>query len=171
MNLYDTTIIDEDDALTQVFNHGSSIAHTDFLSDDELFALSHDEIFSIYQFTDSHEDGISHSAHAFGDLRPQLQCEYIVDLVSSGSIGPVIGAGAYRSAHPPTPSTSDSRKPSSHHLDIVPLHRFSNWTLDIANALRLPGAHGEDVVRSICSSDDVIISNLCFDPLTSLTHH
>ncbi|KAL8636658.1 MAG: hypothetical protein Q9228_005971, partial [Teloschistes exilis] len=53
INLYDTTITDEDDALIQVFNHGSSIAHADFLSDHEVFALSHDEIFSIYDLKDS----------------------------------------------------------------------------------------------------------------------
>ncbi|KAI4104899.1 MAG: hypothetical protein L6R37_003023 [Teloschistes peruensis] len=53
VNLYDTTITDEDDALIQVFNHGSSIAHADFLSDHEVFALSHDEIFSIYDLKDS----------------------------------------------------------------------------------------------------------------------
>ncbi|KAL8805172.1 MAG: hypothetical protein Q9200_005538 [Gallowayella weberi] len=97
VNLYDTTISDEDDALTQVFNHGSSIAHAGFLSDHHVFALSHDEIFSIYNFTDSVHNDASKSLQTFGDLRAQLQCEYIVDLVSSRSIGSVFGAGSHRS--------------------------------------------------------------------------
>ncbi|KAL8815471.1 MAG: hypothetical protein Q9223_005383 [Gallowayella weberi] len=112
VNLYDTTISDEDDALTQVFNHGSSIAHAGFLSDHHVFALSHDEIFSIYNFTDSVHNDASKSLQTFGDLRAQLQCEYIVDL------------------------------------------HGSNWTLDTSNALRLPNAHGDEVVRSMCFSKD-----------------
>lgn len=96
VNLYDITIADEDDALIQVFNHGSSIAQADFLSDDEVFALSHDEVFSIYETRD-YLTGDEHDyTHAFGDLRPQLQCEYIADLVSSGLSGPVLGAGSHR---------------------------------------------------------------------------
>ncbi|KAL8945476.1 MAG: hypothetical protein Q9211_000014 [Gyalolechia sp. 1 TL-2023] len=96
LNLYDTTIADEDEALTQVFNHGSSIAHADFLSDDEIFALSHDEVFSIYDTRD-YLSGDEHDfTHAFGDLRPHLQCEYIVGLVGSRSSAPVLGAGSHR---------------------------------------------------------------------------
>ncbi|KAI4284257.1 MAG: hypothetical protein L6R38_001534 [Xanthoria sp. 2 TBL-2021] len=138
VNLYDTTVTDEDDALTQVFNHGSSIAHTGFLSDHEVFALSHDEIFSIYDTNRSDHVEAPTPTYALGDLRPQLQCEYVVDLVSSGSTGPVLGAGSH----------------SLHQLDVVPLRRGSEWTLDTVNTLRLPGAHGEEVVRSLCFSRD-----------------
>ena len=101
VNLYDTTITDEDDALTQVFNHGSSIAHTGFLSDHDVFALSHDEKFSIYDTRDVDQDeDAPKSTHAFGDLRPQLQCEYVVDVVTSNSTEPILGAGSHRSAMP-----------------------------------------------------------------------
>ncbi|KAL8848941.1 MAG: hypothetical protein Q9221_006035 [Calogaya cf. arnoldii] len=137
VNIYNTTVTDEDDALTQVFNHGSSIAHTGFVSDHEVFALSHDEVFSIYDTTGP-DDAEDVPACAMGDLRPHLQCDYVVDLVSSGSTGPVLGAGSH----------------SSHHLDIVPLVHESEWTLDGANTLRLPSAHGEEVVRSFCFSRD-----------------
>lgn len=100
VNLYDITITDEDDALIEVFNHGSSISHAGFLSDNEIYALSHDEIFSIYDTAGFHQDDAHESTHAFGDLRPQLQCEYIVDLVSSASTGFVLAAGSHRSALP-----------------------------------------------------------------------
>ncbi|KAI4237688.1 MAG: hypothetical protein LQ349_001668 [Xanthoria aureola] len=138
VNLYDTTVADEDDALIQVFNHGSSIAHAGFLSDHEVFALSHDEAFSIYESNRSDHVEAPIPAYALGDLRPQLQCEYVVDLVSSESTGTVLGAGSH----------------SLHQLDVVPLHRGSEWGLDTANTLRLPGAHGEEVVRSFCFSRD-----------------
>ncbi|KAL8779439.1 MAG: hypothetical protein Q9194_001447 [Teloschistes cf. exilis] len=97
INLYDTTITDEDDALIQVFNHGSSIAHADFLSDHEVFALSHDEIFSIYDLKDSPGGDTSNPVQHFGDLRPQLHCDYVIDLMSSRSMGPFFGAGCHRS--------------------------------------------------------------------------
>lgn len=138
VNYYDTSIADEDDALIQVFNHGSSIAHANFLSDDEVFAISHDEIFSIYD-TKGHLPGVGHGLPcAFGDLRPQLGCEYVVNLASPGSSKPVIGVGSH----------------STRHLDIVPLRRQPRWTLDRSNNIRLPGAHGEDIVRSLYLNGD-----------------
>ncbi|KAL8631257.1 hypothetical protein Q9189_003021 [Teloschistes chrysophthalmus] len=138
VNLYDTNITDEDDALIQVFNHGSSIAHADFLSDHEVFALSHDEIFSIYDLKDSPGDDTSNAAPHFGDLRPQLHCDYVVDLMSSRSMGPVFGAGSH----------------SGQHVDIVPLRRQTSWSLEVSETIRLPGGHGEEVIRSMCSSHD-----------------
>lgn len=158
VNLYDTTVTDEDDALTQVFNHGSSIAHTGFLSDHEVFALSHDEIFSIYDTNRSDHVEAPTPTYALGDLRPQLQCEYVVDLVSSGSTGPVLGAGSHRFAFINSSSFSGLQQSSLHQLDVVPLRRGSEWTLDTVNTLRLPGAHGEEVVRSLCFSRDVSFS-------------
>ncbi|KAL8729014.1 MAG: hypothetical protein Q9166_005015 [cf. Caloplaca sp. 2 TL-2023] len=108
VNLYNTAITDEDDAVTQVFNHGSSVAHAGFLSDHEVFALSHDEIFSIYDATDSDQ----------GD--------------------------------------------ASNHV--------SNWALDMSDAIRLPDAHGEEVVRSICPSEDVSFSTSKMKPPFLLTY-
>lgn len=96
VNYYNTTIVDENDALVQVFNHGSSIAHADFLSDDKVFAISHDEIFSIYDTKDDMPSVEQDSTHTFGDLRPQLHCEYVVDLANPRSSKPVIGAGSHR---------------------------------------------------------------------------
>ncbi|KAL9600934.1 MAG: hypothetical protein Q9219_002869 [cf. Caloplaca sp. 3 TL-2023] len=120
VNLYDTTITDEDDALIQVFNHGSSIAHAGFLSHQKVYALSHDECLSIYDTGDSHQDDAQNLTQSFGDLRPQLQHEYIVDLVNY----------------------------------LVPLRPQSIWILDKLEAIRLSGAHGEDIVRSVCFGDD-----------------
>ncbi|KAL8709668.1 MAG: hypothetical protein Q9220_005608 [cf. Caloplaca sp. 1 TL-2023] len=136
VNVYDTTIADEDDALLQVFNHGSSIAHTGFLSDDEIFALSHDEIFTIYPIDQPEDDDTFSAMHAFGDLRPQLHCEYVADLVSSQSAAYAFGAGSH----------------SAHSFDIIPLHQSPRWVADRSNAIRLVNAHGDDIVRSICFS-------------------
>ncbi|KAL8757838.1 MAG: hypothetical protein Q9199_001909 [Rusavskia elegans] len=124
------------------------------MSDHEVFALSHDEIFSIYDTNRSDHVEVPTPAYALGDLRPQLQCEYVVDLVSSGSTGTVLGAGSHRFAFINSSSFSGLQQSSLHQLDVVPLRRGSEWTLDTANTLRLPGAHGEEVVRSLCFSRD-----------------
>ncbi|KAL8658567.1 MAG: hypothetical protein Q9226_000901 [Calogaya cf. arnoldii] len=100
VNIYNITVTDEDDALAQVFNHGSSIAHTGFISDHEVFALSHDEVFSIYDTTGSDDAEIVPASQGQQDL----------------------------------------------YLGLV--------LTDVANTLRLPSAHGEEVVRSFCFSKD-----------------
>ena len=39
---------------------------------------------------------------------------------------------------------------SKQHLDLVPLRHTSEWSLDLQNGIRLPTAHGEEIVRSMC---------------------
>ena len=94
VNIYDTAISDEDDAIVQITNHGSSIGHTGFLSNSEFFALSHDEIFSVYPLNESDERD-DQAPTVFGDVRPILDCEYVVDVISApGEV--IIGAGTHR---------------------------------------------------------------------------
>ena len=94
VNLYDTAISDEDDALYQVMNHGASISHTGFLSETEIFALSHDETLSIYHITEPDEDTLEIHPIVFGDVRPRLKCEYVVDLISTSGQA-VLGVGTH----------------------------------------------------------------------------
>ena len=97
VNIYDTAISDEDDALVQVQNHGSSINHAGFLSDSDFFALSHDETFSVYHLNEPENSTNEPSQTAFGDLRPTLDCEYVVDVIPSRSSGveAIVGAGSH----------------------------------------------------------------------------
>ncbi|KAI4095143.1 MAG: hypothetical protein LQ344_001794 [Seirophora lacunosa] len=155
INIYDTTITDEDDALTQVLNHGSSIAHAGFLSDHEVYGLSHDEIFCIFDTNDIPQGEAYESGHAFGDLRPQLHCEYLVDLVRSDSTAPVFGAGSHRSACSMLGTFPGLLNLSARYLDLISLERLPRWSFNTPNAVRLPGAHGEEIVRSMCFSGDV----------------
>lgn len=93
VSIFDTNISDEDDSLLQVVNHGP-IHKAGFLADDIIFALSHDEQFSIHTVTSDVQDAmvpvvgpISDTATDdtppihFGDLRPVLQCDYVIDVV------------------------------------------------------------------------------------------
>ena len=97
MNIYDIAQPVEDDALIQVANHGSSINHANFLSDSQFFAISHDENFSVYQLEENVDDSAAEVTHVFGDLRPQLECEYIVDVIPILNSGEtILGAGSHR---------------------------------------------------------------------------
>jgi WD repeat-containing protein 89 len=99
VSIFDTNITDEDDSLLQVVNHGP-IHRAGFLSDEVIFALSHDEQLSIHAVTCDTEDATIASAGPpadtasfsaddippvhFGDLRPILQCDYAIDVMQFG---------------------------------------------------------------------------------------
>lgn len=95
VSIFDTDVKDEDDSLLQVVNHGP-IHRAGFLSDEVVFALSHDEQFSIHIVTSDAESAIpfagslSENANPttsdippvhFGDLRPVLNCDYVIDVL------------------------------------------------------------------------------------------
>ncbi|KAL4997872.1 WD40-repeat-containing domain protein [Aspergillus recurvatus] len=131
VNIYNTTITDEDEALVQVINHGS-VHHAGFINERTIYALSHDETFAIHPATDPDEEAQEPESIQFGDLRQPLGCEYIAQLCL-GSQGPYIAAG----------NKIDKR------LDLIPLVPSPSWRFDEQNLWRLPGGHGEEVVRSI----------------------
>jgi hypothetical protein len=92
VNLYDINITDEDETLLQVINHGS-IHHAGFLSEDAVFALSHDEVFSIHPITNPDSEASDSPAPIqFGDLRKPLGCEYVVQTLTNSN-GTYLAAG------------------------------------------------------------------------------
>ena len=95
VNIYDVSISDEDDALVQVQNHGRSINRAGFLSPSDIFTLSHDEAFSVCRLDERGGSTAEPAPTAFGDLRPNLDCEYVVDVIPSGSEA-IVGAGSHR---------------------------------------------------------------------------
>ena len=103
LNIYNTTIIDEEEAILQTINHGHSIHHANFLSDVDIFALSHDENLSMYGLVTTTEEGGEEERPAavhFGDMRGLLGCEYIANVRRRPDGGAVIGAGSHRYVHP-----------------------------------------------------------------------
>ncbi|KAL1851486.1 hypothetical protein Plec18167_008680 [Paecilomyces lecythidis] len=131
VNIYDTNIADEEDALIQVINHGS-VHHAGYLSEHAIYALSHDETFSIHPITNPDDPAQEPSPIQFGDVRQSLGCEYVVQILG-GSQGRYIAAG----------NTTQQK------LDLIPLVPNPKWQFDQENIWRLPGAHGEEIVRSI----------------------
>ena len=97
VNLYDTTITDEEETLHQTINHGASIHHAGFLNNADIFALSHDEKFSMYEMvTNPGEEVEEPPAVNFGDLREPLGCEYVVNVIPRPDGGAVLGVGNHR---------------------------------------------------------------------------
>jgi hypothetical protein len=168
VNVYDTTIADEDEALVQVINHGS-VHHAGFLSERTIYALSHDEQFSIHPATDPDDSAQEPEPVHFDDVREPLGCEYVVQLCL-GAQGPYIAAGNKMYVYstytpvkenlavveilifPPAGARSDKR------LDLIPLVSTPTWRFDLDNLWRLPGAHGDEVVRSVYLDEQVCLS-------------
>lgn len=179
VNIYDTTVTDEDEALVQVINHGS-VHHAGFLSERTIYALSHDEHFSVHPATNPDEPDAGLEPKDFLDVRDPLACEYVVQLCV-GAQGPYLAAGnkmyVFFCFHPScarvfswvclfaNSSFSDKR------LDLVPLvsSPTGEWIFDHENLWRLPGAHGDEVVRSVYLDDKVrLIYNIEHTSLTSV---
>jgi WD repeat-containing protein 89 len=94
VNVYDTSVPDEDDITIQTLNLNASIHRAGFLDSSSLvYALSHDERFAVYDVSEAHASG--DAVKDFGDLRTQVECQYVADVVpKSDGTGAIIGAGA-----------------------------------------------------------------------------
>lgn len=99
VNIYNTDITDEEDALLQVINHGS-IHHAGFLPGEAIYALSHDEVFSIHPQTTPDEDAVEPPPVLFGDLRPALDCNYVISMWK-GSQGWFAAVGSHEYCYLP----------------------------------------------------------------------
>ncbi|PHH61460.1 hypothetical protein CDD81_368 [Ophiocordyceps australis] len=134
VGLHDMRIVDEDEATLLTHNLGASVHRAGFLSSEMLFALSSDELFALYP--------IGHGKTLeFGDLRKVLSCRYVADVLpkTDGS-GAMLGAG----------------NQGNHAFNLIRLSRTSvtDWSFDPAASVRLPGAHGAEVVRAYCFFDE-----------------
>lgn len=97
VNIFNTTITDEEDALHQTINHGASISHANFLSEVDIFAISHDEKFSTYKLVTNPEEGVEEPLPVHhGDVRELLGGEYVANVVRRPDGGAVIGVGTHR---------------------------------------------------------------------------
>ncbi|KAK0656601.1 WD40-repeat-containing domain protein [Cercophora newfieldiana] len=137
VNIYNTTITDEDEVVIQTLNHGS-IHRASFLNDTEVFALSHDEKFALYDVAEGVDSGSA--TLDLGDVRQVLGCQYAANVFAKmNGAGAVIGAGA-----------QDQEMFQLFHLS----KGAEGWDLDRGSVVGLPGAHGSELVRSFCFNDE-----------------
>lgn len=153
--MYDTRIADEDEVVVQTFNHNASIHRAAFLGDAEVLALSHDERFALYDLAEEALNG--DAAADFGDLREVLGCQYVADVTpkADGS-GAVIGAGSQEYVlFLFSICWFTNLRCSRQMFELVFLAKGNNkWALDRDNSVGLPGAHGEEIIRSFCFYDE-----------------
>ncbi|KAH7221631.1 WD40-repeat-containing domain protein [Fusarium oxysporum] len=140
VNVYDTRVADEDDLTVQTCNVDASIHRAAWLSATEVAALSHDERCALYDVSEERANG--DAVQDFGDMRSVLGCQYVADITPKmdGS-GAILGAGAQ----------------DKQGFELVFLAKNPNgegWALDRENSVGLPGAHGEEIVRSFCFFDE-----------------
>jgi len=138
VNLYDTNVTEEEDALHQTINHGSSIHRAGFLDGVDLFALSHDEKFAIYQMITNTESTVEEPPSIqLGDLRERLDCEYVANVLARPGGGGVVGIGNH----------------SQSSFSLVQLRNDHPWTISTESRVILSGGHDEEVVRNFCFLD------------------
>ncbi|PHH73268.1 hypothetical protein CDD82_5563 [Ophiocordyceps australis] len=156
VSMHDTRIADEDEATLLTRNLGASVHRAGFLSPEMLFALSSDELFALYP--------VHHGKTLeFGDLRNVLACRYVADVLpkTDGS-GAILGAGNQEYLflllllYYLVPITEALTISSEQAFNMMLLSRSSdtNWSFDPAASIRLPGAHGAEVVRAYCFFDE-----------------
>lgn len=134
VNVYDTTITDEEEAVIQGIKF-ASVNKTGFLADDRIFCLSHMETFSIFHATNPDaNDNDDIEPVNFGDVREKWDCEYVCDILTSPGL---VAVGS---------NTRQSFK-------LLP---FQNEQVDLSGAYDLPGAHGEEVVRTVIINDNSV---------------
>ncbi|KAL5117467.1 hypothetical protein ACEQ8H_004632 [Pleosporales sp. CAS-2024a] len=142
VNVFDTSQADEEEALYQVINHGSAVAHAGFMyPSTDMYVLGTDETLSFHALQSQTEDNDEPAPKAFGDVREALGCEYLVDMHWIGA-QPFIAAGQHSHSRlslvPMTTNTSAS-------ASAAPL----SYAFHPAKAIHLPGAHAQEIVRHL----------------------
>ncbi|KAI5303596.1 chromatin binding protein, partial [Ascosphaera pollenicola] len=147
VNIYDTSQADEEEALKQVINHGS-VHRAGFLSANASYVLSHDEHFAIYPLnayvrgeaiTVEQGEKVAEEPKPvdFKDVRGQLRCNYVAQVIR-GSEDVYIASGM----------------PGQSRFDLMPIAKEPQWRFDESGVVRLPGAHGEEVVRGVVLDEE-----------------
>ncbi|KAF2746150.1 WD40 repeat-like protein [Sporormia fimetaria CBS 119925] len=139
LSIFDTSQPTEDDALYQVINHGSAVAHAGFVyPSTDIYALGTDETLSFYALQSVKEEEAEPEPRRLGDVRGVLGVEYVVDVVGVGGRWGVVGG-----------------RTSGQKLDIIPLRKNEQtkeplaYECDLDAKVAIPGAHGEEIVRDL----------------------
>ncbi|KAK5121093.1 hypothetical protein LTR85_005577 [Meristemomyces frigidus] len=155
VSIFDVNQADEEDALNQVLNPRSAVHCAGFLTSDQAYVLTTDEQFLIYPLAEPVEGTEPAQAIDFGDVREKLGCMYVIDLLRQPGGKPVMAYG------------HNERQT----LSIVKLTGPEPWAF--GQAVELPGAHGEEVVRDVllterraysCGEDGQFVSTVWTEP-------
>jgi WD40 repeat protein len=96
VNVFDIGKPDEEEALYQVINHRSAVAHAGFMfPSTDIYALGTDETMSFYALQSQKEEEEEPAPRVFGDMREKLGCEYLAKMHWIGDEA-FIAAGKHR---------------------------------------------------------------------------
>ena len=124
-------IAEEDDALLRVLNPRSAVHCAGFLSATEVYVATMDEQLSFYSISISDGPDSGERDLQLGDVREQLRCSYIIDVLPGASQGSVAVACGHN---------------INETLSLVEFDfRDGTW----GRRVELMGAHGDDVVRDL----------------------
>jgi hypothetical protein len=132
VSVFDAEVAEEEDALMQVLNPRSAVHCAGFLAEDQVYALSTDEQFWVYGLEKTgtaEEEALP--VKEFGDVRTELGCMYVVDVVKEAFMSDPVFAYGH----------NDKQT-----LEIAQL-KGPGW--EFGDRIELPGAHGEEVVRDL----------------------
>ncbi|KAL1387331.1 WD40-repeat-containing domain protein [Phyllosticta capitalensis] len=152
VSVFDLRQADEDEALRAVLNHRSAVHHAGWLDSsanaaagaEDVWVFGTDETLGFYRGARRQENDEIKPV-LIGDVRDKLACSYVVNMYRGPTTSlslPLVAAG----------------NTTSQHLDLLPLQppaatadsplAYSCAPTD-PRALRLPGAHGEEIVRDV----------------------
>ena len=158
VNIFDISQAEEDDALYQVINHGSAIAHAGFMyPSTDIYALGTDETMSFYALQSQKEEEEEPTPKSFGDVREPLGCEYVAKMHWVGSQSFIV-AGKHRCVILWQYILHVLTIRSENRLDLVPVHKSAGvlqYDFDITKSVRFPSAHGEEIVRDLFTDTHV----------------
>lgn len=170
INIFDTSQADEDDALYQVVNHGSAIAHAGFMyPGTDIYAIGTDETVSFFALQSQKEEEEEPTPKVWGDVREGLGCEYVVDLAWVGQQA-CVAAGKHRYVFhlwciPKRLSVLSGH--SENLLNLIPIDKDTNgpldYSFDLDKSISFPGAHGEEIVRDLFTDTHVGTISLQYD--------
>lgn len=138
INIFDTAITEEEDAIFQVINHRSALHHAG-IYDSGFYGLGTDETLSLYPIQGEDLEAEEPKPIHLGDVREKLGCEYVVNMVHDGKT-PYLSVGNH----------------TSKWLNLVPFSPESisdfasaEWEPGAQSVIQFKGAHGEELVRDL----------------------
>lgn len=127
VNVIDTTVVDEDEAILQVLNHGASVHLAQFVGKNEVLALSHMETATLYKLSYNQEDVPRDGVKEYGDIRDALGIDYAISFSSGAQ--PILFTGSNAGT-----------------LSLIPLNTTS---MEFDTTQRVDMSSGPEVVRSV----------------------
>lgn len=140
VNIFDTKVAEEDDAIVQAIRSDSALQHSGLI-DGDIYTLGTDETLAFHAFSNPNIEAQDPASCSLGDVREQFACEYVVNLYEAGS-KPYLAVGNHTEQwldlirfknKASSPSDTRSWKPKSTDESRIRLH----------------GGHGEELVRDV----------------------